>query len=114
MPKRTREYSEEEEVDKRTCLTVSECPVNAHKRKIEDEEVIRNIRPRLNGSFHVTSNEYRQMILALWRQNKRLLERATTAEDKYNDLVQNVQNSAYNSRRVPVCSAIEFTPTLIK
>lgn len=110
MPKRTRDY-EEEEVDKRQCLPVSECPV---KRKLEDEEVIRNIRPRLHGSFHVAPEEYRQMILALCRQNKRLLERATTAENKYNELVQNVQNSAYNSRLLPVCSAINFSPTLIK
>lgn len=113
MPKRTREYSEEV-VDKRTCLSVSECPVSLHKRKLCDDELIRNIRPRLHGSFHVTSQEYRQMILALCRQNKRLLERATDAEDKYNDLVQNVQNSAYNSRLVPVCSSIGFSPTLIK
>ena len=113
MPKRNREDSEEV-FDKRTCLSVSECPVNAHKRKVEDEEVIRNIRPRLHGSFHVTPQEYRQMILALCRQNKRLLERATTAEDKYNDLAQNVQTSAFNSRLLPVCSAIGFSPTLIK
>lgn len=115
MPKRNREYSEEELVDdKRLCTSVLECPVNSHKRKLDDEEVIRNIRPRLQGSFHATSHEYRQMILALYRQNKRLLERATSAENKYDDLVQNVQNSAYKSRLMPVYSAIGFSPTLLK
>lgn len=113
MTKRTRDYYEEE-IEETTCLSVSECPVNVHKRKIDDEEVIRNIRPRLQGAFHVAPCEYKRMILALCRQNKRLLARATDAEDKYNDLVQNVQTSAFNSRLLSVCSSIGFSPTLIK
>jgi hypothetical protein len=54
------------------------------------------------------------MIMALYKQNKRLLERAMAAEDKYDELVRSVELGALKTRAFQVCTSLQNSPTLVK
>jgi DNA-binding transcriptional regulator YhcF (GntR family) len=84
------------------------------KRKYEEEcEDKTNKRIRTNGTFAYTIDEYKKIIVSLYKQNVRLLNRAKVAEEAHENLIQEIKKRGLESRKWQRPCSPQNIPTVV-
>ena len=83
------------------------------KRKHEETVLEANKRTRTTGDFHYTINEYKKIIVSLYNQNKRLLNRAKQSEESHKHLMIEIKKRGLESRNWLRPSSPQYVPTVV-
>ena len=83
------------------------------KRKHEETVLEANKRTRTTGDFHYTINEYKKIIVSLYNQNKRLLNRARQSEESHKHLMIEIKKRGLESRNWLRPSSPQYVPTVV-
>lgn len=107
--KRCREETELDGVN----IKIRRMDETSRKRPRDEDGMERRIRQRVEGEFRIDGHEYRKMIVSLYQQNKRLLNRARSAEIRVNELETFVQ-CFINQQQPHNIHTSQHYPTLVK
>ena len=83
------------------------------KRKHEETVLEANKRTRTTGDFHYTINEYKKIIVSLYNQNKRLLNRAKQSEESHKHLMIEIKKRGLESRNWLRPASPQYVPTVV-